>query len=216
MGSRERVAREKAELKKKREEEILSAAEELFLDKGFTATTIGDIAGSCELTNGAIYLYFKNKNELILNIMIKIIRRFGDLLGEAADETSVETGLMRVRRLMSIYNKTFEKYRIYHILDAQFNALFCESYPDSPLIEEYFGVNTRVLRILSTAVGTGIDDGSISSPLSAERTAGMLLNAVNSYVEKISLRKGLMEEEQGIKMEDELEDYINFLIGGLS
>ena len=63
MGSRERVEREKAERRRQREELILAEAEKLFLEKGFTAATISDIASSCELTNGAIYLYYKNKDE---------------------------------------------------------------------------------------------------------------------------------------------------------
>ena len=59
LGSRERALREKAEHRKRREDLILRAAEELFLEKGFIASTISDIAKACELTNGAIYLYLQ-------------------------------------------------------------------------------------------------------------------------------------------------------------
>lgn len=43
----------------------------------------------------------------------------------------------------------------------------------------------------------------------------MFLNVLNSYVEKISLRRTLMEGEQGISMEEELRDVISFLIESL-
>ncbi|MBI9101563.1 MAG: TetR/AcrR family transcriptional regulator [Spirochaetales bacterium] len=216
MASRDRVEREKAEHRKRREELILNTAEKLFLEKGFIATTIGDIAAGCELTNGAIYLYYKNKNELILKVMTGISLSFGDLLNEKAEETKSLSGFKQVEKLLGIYNRSYSEFRSYHLLDAQFNLMFCEAYPDTPLLAEYFQANQRVLEILSEAVGKGMGDGSIKSRLSARRTAGLLLNTVNSYVEKISIRKKLMEEEQGIRMEEELRSFIDLLISALT
>ncbi|MDC7225349.1 MAG: TetR/AcrR family transcriptional regulator [Spirochaetales bacterium] len=216
MGSRERAAREKAERRKQREELILSEAEKLFLEKGFFATTISDIAAACELTNGAIYLYYKNKDELVLKVMTGISRHFGGLLEEVSEIAGSEPGLQRLSRLLDVYNYTYAEYRQYHYLDAQFNLMFSEAYPDSPLLDDYYSANRRVLEIVTEAVAAGIDDASIDSSLPAVQRARLLLNAVNSYVEKISIRGILMEKEQGILMKDELRDYIKLLLQGLA
>lgn len=215
MGSKERVEREKAEHRKKREELILSKAKALFLKKGFIAATISEIAAACELTNGAIYLYYKNKDQLVMKVMSGISSDFGELLEEAAGAGWEQTGVERLAGLLDVYNKTYSDYRNYHLLDAQFNLMFSKRYPEGPLLDEYFKANRKVLAIVTEAIAAGFEDGSINSALSAARAAGLLLNAINSYVEKISLRGDLMEQEQGIRMEDELQEYILILLRAL-
>jgi AcrR family transcriptional regulator len=49
-----------------RREEILQAAKELFLELGFEATTIRRIADRVGISAPALYLYFKDKDELLL------------------------------------------------------------------------------------------------------------------------------------------------------
>lgn len=52
------------EQKEKRREEILMAGLDLFIRKGFTATTIKDIAGQVGMSVGLLFHYFKSKEEL--------------------------------------------------------------------------------------------------------------------------------------------------------
>jgi AcrR family transcriptional regulator len=60
MGTRERRERER----ENRRSQILNAAKEIFMSKGFRAATMEDIAQKVELSPGTIYTYFKNKEEL--------------------------------------------------------------------------------------------------------------------------------------------------------
>jgi AcrR family transcriptional regulator len=61
MGVTERKERHKEELKK----EILIAAKELFAQNGLEATTIRNIAEKIEYSPATIYLYYKDKNEIV-------------------------------------------------------------------------------------------------------------------------------------------------------
>ena len=45
---------------------ILEAAKRLFEEKGYTKTSIKDIARACDMGVGTIYLYFKNREALAL------------------------------------------------------------------------------------------------------------------------------------------------------
>src|SRR3954465_11279892 len=47
-----------------RPEEIISAALEVFADRGFAATKLEDVARKAGVTKGTIYLYFENKEAL--------------------------------------------------------------------------------------------------------------------------------------------------------
>jgi AcrR family transcriptional regulator len=61
MGTTERKERHKEDLKK----EILSVAKKLFTEKGFEATSIRAIAEKIEYSPATIYLYYKDKNEIV-------------------------------------------------------------------------------------------------------------------------------------------------------
>ncbi|HPC36256.1 MAG TPA: TetR/AcrR family transcriptional regulator [Candidatus Marinimicrobia bacterium] len=50
-------------------EKILKTAARLFADKGFEATSMREIAESCELTKPALYYYFQDKNTLFTEII---------------------------------------------------------------------------------------------------------------------------------------------------
>jgi len=52
-----------------RRTQILEAATTLFAEKGFARTTIKEIAQAAGLAEGTIYLYFKNKDALLLALL---------------------------------------------------------------------------------------------------------------------------------------------------
>jgi len=64
MSIRERKEREK----RMRRRQIQDSSKELFIRKGFSSTTVEEIAEKAELSPATIYLYFKNKEELYASI----------------------------------------------------------------------------------------------------------------------------------------------------
>ena len=52
-------------------EQVLAAALKLFVSRGYTATSIDDIAKEAGLTKGAVYFYFKGKSALILELLVQ-------------------------------------------------------------------------------------------------------------------------------------------------
>lgn len=61
MGVKERKERDKLEMREK----ILQSAHQLFLERGFEEISIRSIAEAIEYSPATIYLYFKDKNEII-------------------------------------------------------------------------------------------------------------------------------------------------------
>lgn len=51
-------------------ETIVAAAAQLFMEKGFAATSIRDIANGAGCTTAALYYYFENKQSLFREVMI--------------------------------------------------------------------------------------------------------------------------------------------------
>ena len=65
-------------------ERILQRAEELFLQGGYAAVSIRDIARACGISNAAIYHHFAGKEALFLAILGRISHRHQKILQEAA------------------------------------------------------------------------------------------------------------------------------------
>jgi AcrR family transcriptional regulator len=52
-------------------ENILSAAEKLFLEKGVASTTIDDISNDSEYSKRTIYAYYTNKDDILYHVILK-------------------------------------------------------------------------------------------------------------------------------------------------
>ncbi len=82
MGIAERREREKDIQQKIRRKQILDAAKRLFYTKGFSAATIEDIAQEAELSPAAIYLYFKNKDDLYASLSLQFLEYMAERFEE--------------------------------------------------------------------------------------------------------------------------------------
>jgi len=69
MGISERKRRDR----ERRRQEILIAARRVFAVKGLYKATMEDIAQAAELSAGTLYLYFRNKDELVVSLSVKIL-----------------------------------------------------------------------------------------------------------------------------------------------
>ena len=66
---------------------ILKAAETLFARKGYHQTGIEEIADLAEVSTGAVYLYFKNKEDLLITLMQEIGHQLRKILAEEFKRT---------------------------------------------------------------------------------------------------------------------------------
>lgn len=92
-------ARERAEAQRDR---ILDAARQRFIEHGFHAATIANIAETAQVSAGLIYRYFENKNAIVLAIIERQLRQAqGDIaaLQSGADATGL------VPRLTALWRK---------------------------------------------------------------------------------------------------------------
>ncbi len=82
MGTKERRAREK----EARRQLILTAAKRMLCEKGFTHASMEDVAREAELSPGALYLYFKSKDEILAALLLNSIRYFNMRLVPISDD----------------------------------------------------------------------------------------------------------------------------------
>jgi len=73
--------------KEQRYNTILKAAETLFAQKGYHQTSIEEIADLAEVSTGAVYIYFKNKEDLLITLMQEIGHQLRKLLADEFKRT---------------------------------------------------------------------------------------------------------------------------------
>ncbi len=61
-------------LVQERQKQILDAAARVFSEKGFDATTIRDVARAAGVSDGLLYRYFKNKQDLLVHLPRQFIQ----------------------------------------------------------------------------------------------------------------------------------------------
>jgi AcrR family transcriptional regulator len=93
MGIVERKEREK----EARRAAILDAAESVFMESGFGASTMEDIAKRAELAKGTVYLYYRSKEELQLGL----VQRGLEML-YCAFEKGMENRTSAIERLLTL------------------------------------------------------------------------------------------------------------------
>ena len=81
MGVIERRARER----EVRRESAIDAAMKIYEEEGYHAITMDKIAQRSELSRAALYLYFKNKEEILVSAIVAHAEYFAEVLKEVYD-----------------------------------------------------------------------------------------------------------------------------------
>lgn len=108
------MGRRKKEPRSVHRENIASAAQTLFMEKGMEAVSMDDIAKAAGYSKATLYVYFKNKEELIGMLVLESMKKLYDYLTAALEqqETTKERydficqGLVRYQEEFPFYFKT--------------------------------------------------------------------------------------------------------------
>ncbi|MFL5277582.1 MAG: TetR/AcrR family transcriptional regulator [Myxococcales bacterium] len=86
---------------------ILDAAVRVFAERGFFGATVAEIARAAGVADGTIYLYFKNKDDVLLRLFDE---KMTELLGEAKTAAAQEgPSSARLARLVQLHLALVEK-----------------------------------------------------------------------------------------------------------
>ena len=76
-----------------RRQQVLEAAANLFVEKGYHGTSIRDIAKSTSMLPGSLYYHFPSKGALLTAVFEEGVRRIGDRVDEALQSAESEPWL---------------------------------------------------------------------------------------------------------------------------
>ena len=104
MGVMERRKRER----EVRRELAMDAAMSIYEEEGYHAITMDKIAERAELSRAALYLYFKNKEEILVSAIVAHADYFARVLNEVYDNRA-STKQQLLEKLWECFQKFYEK-----------------------------------------------------------------------------------------------------------
>lgn len=144
MGIQERKKRER----ERRRQQIIVAAKRVFSEKGFSKSTMEDIAREAELSPGTLYLYFKNKDELYASLSLRILQYLNIRLEDVKKEKDIDPR----EKIAAIKEALYDVYQFDPmILINMFHLQSSETLKNlsSPLLENITELSRHSLNVLA-------------------------------------------------------------------
>jgi len=207
LGSERRREREK-EL---RRSAILRAARKEFFEKGFRAVTVDSIARRSELSKGAIYLYFKSKEEIYAQILLRDIDKFHDRVDALLD--TARSASDNLRQFAEVYAAFFindrELFRIFMNFMIQHNPVNF-----TPKINDHIVKSTnQTVVIIEQILQMGVDRGEFPGCHNVRICRNAFWGLLNGII-ALHLFTG-REETREERVHVQLRGGIELFIGGL-
>ncbi|MCM3573070.1 TetR/AcrR family transcriptional regulator [Mesobacillus subterraneus] len=179
------------EYKEKKRQEILQSAHVCFAEKGFEASTVDDIVAHSGLSKGAIYNYFKSKDEIYLALMEGQTNNSGSEFAKAIAER--KTALDKLNYLFEAYQDNdpndeenkgqaivhFE-FRLYSTRNPKLKKVLTDRYKDF-----FVSLLTRI-----------INEGQIAGEFNKELDPGIYADIFWGMVSGVTLQATILEDYQ--------------------
>lgn len=199
-------------LRRQREKEhryntVLKAAETLFAKKGYNGTSIEEIADLAEVSTGAVYFYFKNKEDLLIKLMHEIGHQLRRLLGEELQKA--DFSFDSFQNIAFAFLKDFCKSQ-----PEKLAIFFRESAGRSAEVEEQrkqlFIDLTQDIKEAFIRINKGREKGAVSN-----FTAELVAVCIVGVYERIACHYFLWKESSRKGVEDIAQKSVSFMFGGI-
>jgi AcrR family transcriptional regulator len=187
------VAVRREEEKERRRAEMVDAAEELYAKVGWDAVTMDRVARSARLSRALLYVYFRDKNDLLHAItersLLELRRRF---VAAAAEQA---TGLDQMQAIGRAY-VLFQQEKPYRF-DActRFHAHQAEGYPAE---EACAAAGDAVIRVIVEVLMRGQSDGTIRKDIGNPVQVCLMLWAFTHGLIQVASNKTVEIARQGV------------------
>jgi AcrR family transcriptional regulator len=187
---------------------ILDAACRCLSEKGYTATTISEIAAEAGVSRGLLHYYFKNKEEL----MARAMRAAGEAIFELFEDAFArsESAKDLAARLTGMLRTAVGSDAAYMNLTLECWAMARES----PLVnKEMQNMYLRALKAFRAGLADAKERGIICPAVPLDGLASFLLGSTDGLVAQFYLQPDLVDNE-GIW--EGVETSIRVLLGSVS
>jgi TetR/AcrR family fatty acid metabolism transcriptional regulator len=180
---RTRRGRAQASAKLDKRARILRAAIQVFARKGFYTARVSDIAKAAGVADGTIYLYFKNKDDVLICLFEERFDRVISTL--RAELPDLPDPVARLRHMIALQLGTMEKHRdLAEVITVNLrqSTRFLRQYA-APRFVQY-------LEIMSSVIADGQRDGTLRTDVNPLIVARMIFGSIDGLTLTWALGSG--------------------------
>ncbi|MFK8030161.1 MAG: TetR/AcrR family transcriptional regulator [Gammaproteobacteria bacterium] len=173
--------------------QVLDAALELFVTKGFDGTSMDDIATQASLTKGALYFYFKDKLSLLDELLVRTEKELIDPIVESIRSKS-STPTMRIVRLTSEFARIGAERKELVLLHV---VVSLEMHGrDNKVEQRVRKIYSRLHQEISDVLIEGKASGEFASTLSPKYQASVIIALIDGLLLEWHRRGEELDGEQ--------------------
>ena len=169
--------------------QILSAAMKVFAEKGFYKTTVSDIARTANVAHGTICLYFKTKDEILIQIFEKEISALIDhMQREIGREPRVENKLRRLIEIQMNLIETNPELTELLLLEARQSGKFLRSTAINQI--------ANYCELIEGVLKQGVEEGIIRSDLNLSAASTVIFGGIEGIATRwiLETKRGFLSE----------------------
>jgi len=155
--------------------QILEAAVKVFAKQGFHLSTVAQIAKEAGVADGTIYLYFKNKDDILVQFFSFRAKQVFERFREAVDGAQTSTDKLRnlVHRHLAEFQRDRDGAVVYQV----------ETHQSSRLAEAQIREMSQMYRdLISEIVEQGQQEGTIRKDLYVGLVKRFIIGAVDEVI----------------------------------
>ncbi|MFH2219792.1 MAG: TetR/AcrR family transcriptional regulator [Pseudomonadota bacterium] len=154
---------------------ILEAAVKVFAEQGFFQSTISQIAKEAGVADGTIYLYFKNKDDILIQFFAYKAKQVFDKFREEVDKA--DNTADRLRNLIQRHLEEFQRDRNMAVVYQ------AETHQSNRMMEDQIKEMSKMyLDIISDIIEQGQEEGTIRKDLYIGLVKRVILGAVDEVI----------------------------------
>jgi AcrR family transcriptional regulator len=155
-----------------RREELMDAAERLFLDQGIAATSVDDIVAAAGVAKGTFYLHFASKEELLAALQRRFVMGFRSAIAAAVEHGRPGDWRGRLHAWVEAsVGGYLDRVALHDVVFHEFRPQDRRTRHDNPVVDDLAGL---------LAAGNAAGAWSVDDP---RFTAVLLFNAVHGAVD---------------------------------
>lgn len=194
-------------------EQILAAAETLFMEKGVAGATMDEIARKADYSKATIYVYFQNKDEIVSSMILKgmelLRERIGGAIKEGGDWVTAYYGVCEAAA--GFY---FERPMAFEAAAGSINVDL--ENPATPAVfRKIFEAGEALNRELEEFLRRGAEEGAIREQEAPLQTVMILWAAISGISRMAAQKEAYLEQSLSLGREAFVREGFTLLLNAL-
>lgn len=202
------------EEKEQRRQSIIDAAEQLLGQMSRDSMAMSDIAMAARLSRSLLYVYFKDMDDILFAVTLRAFRALCRTFERVVAQQKF--GRLKIRAIGESYIRFAQDERVYFDLVAQFESRSLDGTSAGSYYARCQTASNQVLRTMTEAIQSGIDDGSIREDLDPTQTAVVLWGFTHGLIQLRAHKESLLKERLDLDPDALVNQALDFVGVALS